>query len=258
MKARPLSGSQCARGAVILLASLYWEGNEPAQDGEQDKRRKAWRESELDLATFRGLPGIPIRYGRRSASRNGEFTIVLGGEPAGLAKIVNLRHSLPVEHGALAGKAVATLRRQVKALAEAEGIWSLRNPQPFNSWGLVCIAINPRCKFHGRLREVWTRHFRPQFTPAEYGPGILDRDGLLQIPLSAEAWSGLDYCLAAPTKPNCPVPTPKEIAEAAKWGSYFRRTSESGITTADDAEIRKYLRNLFLPAACSSAAANSR
>jgi hypothetical protein len=84
-------------------------------------------------------------------------------------------------------------------------------------------------------------HFQVALKPSEYGEGVLDASGILQFLLGDDVWRGLDYCLATPTKPSCPVPSAKQIGEAVKLGSYFRRTYESGIKTPDDAEIRKYL-----------------
>jgi hypothetical protein len=243
MNNEPGADSDCAKGAVMLLGSLYWEGNDPVCDGRKGENRKAWRDTQVEMSGCRDLPGIPIRYGRRSDSRNGQFTIVLGGKPHGVAKIANLKNSLPVEGGGLAEKTVETLKREVEALAKAEGIWNEGNKKHYTTWGLVCIAINPKSKFHEQIRECWTTHFRPgdSFNPSNYGDGILDKDGILLSSLTDLAWKGLDFCLATPTKPTSPVPSAKVIAEADKSASYFRRTLESGIRTPDDDEIKKYL-----------------
>lgn len=225
----------------MLLGSLYWEGELPEQDGDKGKARRAWRDRHLHMATCRDLPGIPIRYGRRSRSRNGEFTIIFGGAPTGVAKMADLRAPLPVQDGRLADRAIDALRQQVKALAEAEGIWTDENKRHFTGWGLVCIAMNPKSKFRKQLCQIWTAHFRPQVKSSDYGAGILDDDGILQIPLREDVWGGLDYCLATSTKPDCPTPSARQVAEAVKLGSYFRRTCGSGIKTPEDNEILKYL-----------------
>lgn len=238
----PHISSGCAKGAVMLLGSLYWEGNEP-EDDDRGKRRKAWRDERLEMSGCRELPGIPIRYGRRSGSRNRQFTIVLGGKPNGVAKVANLKNSLPVEGDKLAEKAVAALKREVEALARAEGIWSEGDKKHYTGWGLVSIAINPKSEFKEQIHKLWTTHFRPgdSFDPSDYGAGILDKNGILQISLSKLVWQGLDFCLATPTRPTNTVTSAKEVAEAVKLGSYFHRTSKSGIKTSDDDKIRKYL-----------------
>src|SRR5215469_14920561 len=87
------------RGAIMLLGSLYWEGEKPAVDGDKGEKRKLWRDKHLDMSSCRELPGIPIRYGRQSASRNDEFTIVFGGKPEGIAKVANLKSELTTENG---------------------------------------------------------------------------------------------------------------------------------------------------------------
>lgn len=227
----------------MLLGSLYWEGE---QDGERGNRRQKWRSTRLDMRTCRDLPGVPIRYGRRSQSRNGEFTIVFGGKPAGVAKMANLRAEVPLENGKLGSQAIEILRKEVRALGEAERIWTERNPKHITTWGLVAIAVNPKSKFNDQLCTLWQTHFSPGpgFHPSHFGKGIIDQNAILQIGLPDEVWKGLSFCLCTPTKPEPKdqVPTAADIAKAVVLGSYFRRTYESGIKTADDAEIWHHLR----------------
>src|ERR1039458_5547971 len=120
--------SQEVKGAVMLLGSLYWEGNEPLRDGEKGELRKKWREDHLHMHTCRDIR-VPIRYGRRSKSRNSQFTIVLGGGKKGVAKMANLKRSLPAEGDRLGPTAVKILQEEVQALAEAEAVWNDTNRQ---------------------------------------------------------------------------------------------------------------------------------
>src|SRR6266536_3490531 len=113
--------------AALLLGSLYWEGNEIEQDGDKGRRRKDWRNERLEMKTVRDLSGFPIRYGRRSGSRSGQFTIVLGGEPTSVIKMANLKERLPLNKHDLGQRAVIKLRREVEELARAEGIWTNDN-----------------------------------------------------------------------------------------------------------------------------------
>lgn len=235
------------RGAVLLLGSLYWEGNEREQDGTKGEERKHWRDTYLDPATIQTLSHLPIRYGRRSASRCGQFTIVFAGEPVGVAKVGILSCEFSVAGNEITAPAITNLKSAVNALARAEGISTQKNPSHWTEWGVVAIAINPRSRFGVQVRQTWVAHFKPRhpFDHTKFGAGVLDADGVLEIALPWEqpGLEGADFCLSTPTKPDAVLPTAQQIAEAAKKSSYFERTACSGITTADDAEIRQHLRS---------------
>ena len=105
------------------------------------------------MKTVRDLSGFPIRYGRRSTSRSGQFTIVLGGDPTGVIKMANLKERLPLDKFDLGERAVIKLRREVEELARAEGIWTNDNRSHYRAWGLVAIAINPRSQFKNQIQR---------------------------------------------------------------------------------------------------------
>jgi hypothetical protein len=228
-----------ATGAVLLLGSLYWEGNEALWDGEKGELRKKWRADHLQVQTCKDV-SIPITYGRRSTSRKGEFTMVLGGGKDGVAKMATLTKSLPADANGLDPDAEKILADEVRALATAEGIWTETNRKHYCSWALVSIAVNPKSQFKEALRDLWKKSFRPQtpFAAADYGKGVVDQDGFLEISLPEANWTGLDFCLATPTKPDRSIPSAKAIAEAIMLASYFFRTNASGITTPDDEQIK--------------------
>lgn len=85
-----------------------------------------WADDRLEMKTCRDM-SVPIRYGRRSSSRGGEFTIVLGCQTTGVAKIADLKCSLVIEDGAFATSTEKLIEDEVLALAEAEGIWKDQN-----------------------------------------------------------------------------------------------------------------------------------
>lgn len=231
------------RGAVLLLGSLYWEGDEIEQDGARGRRRRKWREERLEMKTLRDLKDFPIRYGRRSDSRSGQFTIVLGGSPTGVVKIANLKKCIPLDHGCLGQRAVSALNREVEELAKAEGIWTDPRPRHYVDWGLVAIAINPESEFRQQIQECWETYFRPgdSFEESDYGEALLNTDGILKVAVDSAGWDGIDFCLLTPAKPTSRNLSAGEIAKAAKLGSYFTRTTGSGIKTADDSTIRENL-----------------
>ena len=196
------------------------------------------------MKTVRDLSGFPIRYGRRSTSRSGQFTIVLGGDPTGVIKMANLKERLPLDKFDLGQRAVIKLRREVEELARAEGIWTNDNRSHYRAWGLVAIAINPRSQFKNQIQRCWEINFAGQgfFPPGDYGKDFLDTNGILKIDLGFANWEGIHFCLLTPTKPTGPAPSAAEIARATQLGSYFKRNADAGIKTADDDAIRENLK----------------
>jgi hypothetical protein len=233
------------KGAVRLLGSLLWEGNRPEDDGIKGEARKGWRDAHLDLATLRKIGGLPICYGRRSQSRSGQYTMVFAGRSLGTARVANLKRVLPIEGQAIPSAATAILKAEVVALAKAEGIWTTHNERHWTGWGLVALAISPHSAFQAQIRAMWQVEFKPQrpFDHAQFGMEVVDADGILKVklPWTKRALKGVDFCLSTPTKPDSPLPTPKQVAEAARLGSYFERTASSGIVTVADKRIRRYL-----------------
>jgi hypothetical protein len=248
--AETLAGSEPVQdrlhGAVLLLGSLLWEGDDLAQDGDKGRKRKEWRDGHLDMNGAMSVVGVPIRYGRRSESRNGQFTMVLMGPADGTAKVAPLSCSLPVQGKEIPEPTVVQVRSEVMALAKAEGIWREKNPYSWDKWGIVAMAVNPDSGFNDQLRAIWAAHFKPAsaFNAAAFGQGIIDSNGLVTIglPWGVAGLQGMDFCLVTPTAPQQPLPDPAAIAEAVRLGSYFQRTVDAGITTAADAEIQRLLR----------------
>jgi len=240
------NGPTALKGAVLLLGSLYWEGGLPEQDGQKGDVRKKWRDARLDMSTVRNISSLPICYGRRSASRSGQFTMVFGGKPSGSAKLADLKQTLPSDMTDCISQAgVALMKGEVEALATAEGLWKPSNKTHWTGWGLVAIAVNPHSAFHEAIRAMWITNFSPgpQFESFKYGPTVVDKNGILELalPWASHEMSGLDFCLATPTMPDTPLPSPQQIAEAIVRSSYFDRNADAGIVTADDAEIRRLL-----------------
>jgi len=226
-------------GAVLLIGSLLWEGDQPKLDGAKGELRKKWREERLDAVAPKNVH-VKICYARISDSRAGQYTMCLGGSRVGTAKINRLKGPMPVV--SLAG----FLRAEADALAKAEGIRNDSNPFNSAGWGLVAIAVNPHSPHQEAIRAAWIAQFDPsrRFQAEVFGEGVVDQGGILlvDLPWRGVALRRIDFCLATPTAPNDRSPTPAKIAKAAKAGLYFERTRRAGIRTGDDARIAACLR----------------
>jgi hypothetical protein len=234
------------KGAILLLGSLYWEGNEVEQDGAKGRARKEWRTTHLLDGSIRDLAGLPIQYGRRSQSRNGQFTIVFAGEGSGVAKVAALAKGPPIGGNVGLEATMGVLKDEVIALAKAEEIFKDgENSRHWASWGVVAIAINPQSEHAELVREIWGKGLAPtaEFKPQDFGPGIVNQQAILEkaLPWERDGLKGMDFCLLALTAPKGQLPKPEEIAKAIRLSSYFHRTNASGITTPDDEAIRKHL-----------------
>lgn len=234
------------KGAVLLLGSLYWEGNEGDQDGDKGRARKEWRNTHLLDGSIRELAGLPIRYGRRSDSRNGQFTIVFAGEGQGVAKVAALAKGPPIGEHVSWETTFGALKAEVVALAKAEGIIKDgESGQLWKKWGVVAIGINPNSEHVEVILDVWNRGLAPTsgFKSQDFGPGVVSQRAVVEkaLPWDNEGLKGMDFCLVALTAPKGGIPKPEEIAKAIKLSSYFHRTTASGISTPDDVEIRRLL-----------------
>ena len=68
MKTTQGRASHNATGAVLLLGSLFWEGNNLDQDGSKGRERNRWRQTALRMDAHWEVNDFPIRYCRRSES----------------------------------------------------------------------------------------------------------------------------------------------------------------------------------------------
>jgi hypothetical protein len=219
-----------------------WEGDEKEQDCDKGEKRKKWRDDRLLMADAESVTGLPIHYGRRSESRNGQFSMVLGGAATGTAKVAPILRPLPLVGGVPGASALNPLQDEVTRLAKAEGIWrATKNENHWYDWGMVAIALNPASPFAAALRAIWIANFK---LPATYNVevrfgGLVDANGelALALPWDAPGLKKADFCLCTPTQCDQPPPSPKEIAKAIKLSSYFHRTRAAGISTGDDAAI---------------------
>jgi hypothetical protein len=128
---------------ALVIGSLYWDP-EPA--------RARWRSERLDLTASRKV-FAPIRYGRRSDTRGGSYTMVFS---EALTKQA---------HHAGCAIAIPCVRpvHSVQALVEeAQRLWAAENRRDsFNgrisaNWGCVALALNPSGCVPQELVDGWS------------------------------------------------------------------------------------------------------
>lgn len=248
------------RGGVLLLGSLLWEG-ENEMDGENGKKRKTWRDTHLKIDEKRPVAGLPLRYGRKSNSRSGQFTMVfdpMSPDGGGTAFFAGFKSQFEITELGLTEAAKQVLENEVESLARAERIWTdeivvsgkttakanhLHFAKPKKPWGLVGIWINPASDQREAIEGFWRQKYTlPKETDVrDFGATIVGRDCIVTINKWPEALKDIDFCLCTPTRPDTGEWRASDVAGAIITGSYFYRTRDAGISTADDADLLKEL-----------------
>ena len=231
------------KGGVIIVGSLLWEDT---------PERVNWRN--LCLRIKQKIPvSIPIRYGRKSASRKNTYTMIFSNHPStvlGQAFIIPLKEEI---------KNYSVLEKNAFAMAKAEGIWKNNDlvPSINKPWGTVGLLLNPKNDRKDNInadliRNSWQQIYQTyhnSFNPSTYNIGaddvpLIDQDGFLQIPWT-EQMNDFDFLLATPTVPNPhKILSASEIAEKMNvtgYWSYFTKNASHGITTFQDEEILQLL-----------------
>ncbi len=233
---------------VLMIGSLYWDCR---------LHRKCWRETRLNLGRMKKVR-VPIRYGRRSSSRGCSYTMVFSEELA--------------DDEAKMGEAIFVPFKQSRhtsagLIAEAENLWTAESSSNkvdgriSADWGSIGLQFNPNplVPMPKKIREDW--HYRILREPehegwesAEKEKPAVDKYGILATPWpTCVDGSPLEVgaLLATATDPTLvdqKYPSPKEIADAwnTKQGRkhlcYFLNNRREGITTFQDEEIEKCLR----------------
>lgn len=261
------------RGGVLLLGSLFWEGENQTTDGDKGKARKKWRDERLDAERF-SVKGLPLRYGRKSGKeaagaelakgRGGEFTMVLWpdqtweGANKGTAKYSRFKTYFEHIEGEITGAARTALKTEVEQLARAEGIWTDEKTRkngtilPANKshvskddtenpnipWGLVALWLNPSLPKDNPIKDLWKDAFKtPQGKDFKDFKGIVDEHGIITLDWPTDLDS-LDFVLCTPTRPTLTSDTwdPKTVAAASIEGTtkYFERTTATDIGISTD------------------------
>jgi hypothetical protein len=205
------------RAGILLVGSLLW-----GTDGS----RRAWRELRLSIPDAIAVD-VPIRYGRRSATRGNTFTMTISSDgPMGRALVAPCR---------------IALSKPSALVAEAEALWKAEQssapPRAIGApWGCVGALFRDQ-ETTSELAGTWIDHFRGI---AQVPTSPVDSDGLLSISWPAE--TKLDVILATATKAEDTVPSAARVADL--WidqdeghERYFFENVKHGIRTADDEAI---------------------
>ncbi len=185
------------KGGVIIMGSLFWEDEKNCVKGKEEvgKKRRIWRENNLDLSQTKRIP-LPIRYGRISSqdSRKSTYTMVLSREylkHLGTALVVPFRNSFLINEK-------TKIREQIIRLAKVEGIQKDNQEMFAKCWSAISIWINPNSQYLNQLRNYWLKNIIEKQTHEysgkcyEWSDGtLLDNNFQLQLPIVSE----LDFLL---------------------------------------------------------------
>lgn len=228
------------RAAILAIGALYWEGTaKEDRSGTAPHPREKWRRERLNMAEAVHVK-VPIRYGRRSQTWGGCFTMTFrGNDQPGNAFLVPCRGSID---------------NIDDLLSEATALWKAEMPNADAN----AIASETGCvgllfaDSNSDLRQKWVEHF------SRNGPRRLPfgarADGLLTIPWPEavdDPWPGavdnrtasrFEVILATALTPEPTTPSADDIAEA--WirdeqghEKYFFNNVNAGIRTPEDLDI---------------------
>lgn len=235
------------KGGIIIIGSLIWEDH--LKEKNKDLIRKNWRQQNL-LPIIKTTP-VPIRYGRKSSSREDTYTMIFtkGCE-------TSLGQGLILEFNEVINS-FEQIERQSIALAIAEGIYTEINKRISTTWGSVGLLLNPKLKnidlpTYELLTNKWSdiyRQFHETFFPGNYkcindSEPPITQNGLLSINWKREM-DEFDFLLATPV---VPIPnrmlTEKEISDkiiSSGYYKYFKNNLAGNITTHQDKIILENL-----------------
>ena len=209
--------------------------------------RPKWRQLRLAM-NKRFAVKVPIRYGRKSASREGTYTMVL---------------SPFCDHG---GAIVVECRKSISSstdlITEAICLWEVEGGvknSVSGTWGSVGILVNPSSNVDKEIVHGWTGFVCGQknygnFPHHPQEGAIVSNVGVLNLRwpnLSSGGQLALDLLLAPVTAPSLegtPPNYPSVLTIAEAWKSnpsedyYFWNNRRNGITTYQDAMIEQVLR----------------
>ncbi len=226
------------KGGVVIIGSLFW-----------DPDRENWRNSNLlpDRKLWIAVKA-PIRYGRVSSSRKNTYSMIFSTDcdtehQRGVAKFAPFTGPVTLER----------LHQQSVALINAEKNEIAANYAHYHwTWGTLGIKLNPKLPALNvkEITDSWKVKFDPRdLKKDDYKLGqeksALDDEGNLQIDWPKEL-DNYDFFIATATKPKIETyPGPSDIASLMirqDYKEYFENNKASGITTASDGEIDKFMQ----------------
>lgn len=226
------------RGGVIIIGSLLWD---------TEKNRPKWREKHLSCKD-KFQVALPIRYGRRSDSRENTYTMVFSNKCYSKRYGLGKGWILPI---ASEIKPFNDLKREAVEMGRAEGFEN----GLFSKWGSVALSFNPNKKIDLAIKEKWRVLLSCNKNKAELlnahlkgEKSVIDSNGFLAIRWPKEViveskLEGMDFLISTITKPtliNGKYPTVNQITDAmeeSKYYNYFLKNRKHKITTFQDEKI---------------------
>lgn len=227
------------KGAVILIGSLLWETKENALNEKQGLIRSEWREN-LEMENKTPIQ-VPIRYGRKSASKKCTYTMVFSNS----VKTLGTAYLIPFKMNT---NNFEKIKEQALQLSIAEGISTETYPNRLKStWGAVAIYFNGS-KNCNELKKKWSNEFQ-NFNNADYRIGeeipSINSEGQLNFEINLP--DDIDYVFATPVKPElAEYPTIEKIAEAIleskpRYDTYATENYKNGIRVEGDETLIKMI-----------------
>ncbi len=247
------------------MGSLFWEDEKNCVKGKESegRARRIWRKNNLDISE-KEVIRLPIRYGRFSGKDNREntYTMVLSKD---YLNCLGTALAVPFKKPFLINEKTK-IKEQIKKLARVEGI-QIGNSRVFaKCWSAISIWINPNSQYLNQLKNYWLRNivgyknniYRYSGKSYEWSDGmLLDNSFQLQLPIVSD----LDFLLCtyilpkysdSPNYDDCQriqhmndgYPNSETIGRAIKnsgYSTYFCQNRVSGIVTANDEEIFRYI-----------------
>ncbi len=208
------------RVASLQIGSLFWE-------------QHRWRTGVLDFDRARPVD-VPIRYARKSLSRDNGYTMVLCSSltPLGGAYLV------PFCREVVTFDDLVSLAEE---MAYAEGF----SQSLATTWGALALSGADE-----KFRALWAGKLNlgAAAVVARFPEGASPMADTGLVSTVLDAGEGIGAVLAAVTSPTGAFPTVEQIIGGMgepnrpnKGHQYFRRNRQSGIRTFQDEEIEKTL-----------------
>ncbi|MEQ5790657.1 hypothetical protein J4E06_06320 [Muricauda sp. NFXS6] len=242
---QPTDVANTYRGGVLAIGSLFWDNSQV---------REKWRAKHL-LSLNKVIDvNVPIRYGRNSKTREGNYTMVFSKaidkeKELGIGKFMEFQRQ-PRQPQDLIDEAMA--------LIKAECMATQLNFSVFNwKWGTVGICLNPKIleKNEGGFQSflnLWRNKYgtKKPLKPSEFKVGaeeeIINDGGVINLRWPEEL-DKFDYYITTLTKPELSIyPSSKEVAQVMTDShdeTYFRNNRKHGIITFQDEAIEEILND---------------
>ena len=234
--------STSSQVGILIVGSLLWDTKE---------HRQRWRSARLDVAAGARVRA-PIRYGRRSSSRENTFTMVFSNELDAATEKLGFGIAVPCK---------ARVCSAQDLIEEAEALWQAErtNESPLGgvsaSWGSVALITNPELPISADILAGWSDKVakQDQYGGLDYAKNekpAITSDGFMNISWPHDVpsdWSALLATATDPTIVEGTYPSASRIAAAWRtekglpYREYFTRNKENGIQTFQDKEIQEEL-----------------